>query len=154
MSNRLLLSQIYWPTDTDEQRSGKWQRLCQAMLSLVFGSDKAWEVTIRRYVRKRTIPANNYLFGVAYTLMSDESGYEKEELHEIMCGKFFGVRVVEVMGVKKRVPIRTTTTNEEGEDDVLDTISFAEFIDFVIREAAQHMDLAIPPPTTEQVPRA
>lgn len=152
--NRVLLNQVYWPTDTEEQRSGKWQRLCQAVLTVVFGSDKAWEVSIRRYARKRSVPANNYLWGVAYTLMSDESGYEKEELHEIMCGKYFGTKVVTVLGVSKRVPNRSTTTNEEGDEDVLGTADFAEFVDFVIREAAVHMDLAIPPPTTEQVPRA
>lgn len=123
-------------------------------MAVVFSSDVPWEVTIRKYARKRTLPANNYLWGVAYTLMSDESGYGKEELHEIMCGKFFGTKVVEVMGVKKRLPNRSTTTNENGDDDVLSTAEFAEFVDFVIREASEHMDLAIPAPTTEQVPRA
>lgn len=153
MIPRILLSQIYWPGDSPEQTQGKWQRAIQAMGSVVFGSDKAWELTIRRHVKKRSCAANNYLWGVVYALMSDASGYEKEELHELMCGKFFGTKVIEVMGVKKRLPVRTTTTDDSGEADTLGTGEFAEFVDFAIREAAIWFDLAIPPPTLEEVPR-
>lgn len=153
MMKNILLSQVYWPGEDVQVRDGKWKRLAQVMVSGVFGSERAWEITIRRHVKKRTAPANNYLWGVVYTVLSDETGYEREELHEIMCGKFFGTRIVELFGVSKRVPIRSTTTNEQGEADTLGVGDFAQFVDFVIREAAIHMDVVIPPPTTEQVPR-
>jgi hypothetical protein len=153
MLNRIALNQVYWPTDTAAQTDGKWQRLVQVVAATVFGSPYAWEITVKRHAKKRSVPANNYLWGVCYVAMSDASGYEKDELHEIMCGKFFGNKVIDIMGVKKRVPLRSTTTNEEGEEDTLSTAAFAEFVDFVIREAATWFEVVIPPPSPAEVPR-
>lgn len=154
MSNaRTLLVQVYHPSDSEEMTGGKLARLFAAAHQVSHDPGQAWEILIRKYAKPRSNPANNYLFGVCYGHMSDASGYDKDELHDLMCKKHFGTRIVEFMGVKKSVPARTTTTNENGDPEVLPVPDFAEFVDFVIREAAMHLDLAIPPPTKEQVPR-
>lgn len=150
---RTLLVQVYHPDDSEEATGGKLSRLFSAANQISHDQGQAWEVLIRKYAKTRTSAANNYLWGVCYTLMADASGYEKEELHDLMCKKHFGVRIVEFMGVKKSVAVRTTTTNEHGDPETLPVPEFAEFVDFVIREAAMHLDLAIPAPTPQQVPR-
>lgn len=146
MSNRVLLSQVYWPDDKPEQRADKVARLVKMVAEMSQSGDRAYSVVIRRHSKPRSQEANNYLWGVVYQMMSDASGYERDELHELMCGKFFGTKVVEVLGVRKRVPIRSTTTDEDGNPDTLPTAEFARFVDMAIREAAMHLDLAIPPP--------
>ena len=57
---------------------------------------------------------NQALFGVAYKVLSDETGYTKDELHEAFCRKFFGTRESIVFGVPVRSPQRTTTRDENG----------------------------------------
>jgi hypothetical protein len=144
-----LLTQTYWPADFDSQRTDKIARLVQ----LLQRKDIAISVEVTRHQKKRSPAANAYLWGVVYVILSDASGYEKEELHEIMCKKFFGTKVVDVMGERVERPIRTTTTNEEGEAEWLGPGPFAELVDFAIREGSLWYDVNIPPPSKEQVPR-
>lgn len=150
MSKLTLIKQVWWPNDTDGQRADKLARL-MGMLQ----SRPAFpiEIEVQRHQKKRTPKANNYLWGVCYVYMADASGYEKDELHYAMCCKYFGTKVVEIMGEKTVRPIRTTTTNEDGEAEWLGSGDFAEFVDFVIREASNWYDVSIPPPSPQEVPR-
>jgi hypothetical protein len=150
MSAPTLIKQTWWPEDTDAQRDAKLQRLHATVLAQ---RDFPIEVVVKRHQKKRTPEANNYLWGVVYPLMSDASGEEKEEIHFAMCCKYFGEKVIEVMGERYRRPRRTTTTNDEGEAEWLSPGEFAEFVDFTIREAAFWYDVAVPPPTPKEVPR-
>lgn len=91
----------------------------------------------------RSDPQNRYLFGVCYPLLVDAKGYEKEEIHEWMCGQHFGWKDVPCPktpnnpeGVKS-VPMRTTTRNEDGKRDVLDVVRFGLFVEMVQRIGAQ-----------------
>lgn len=148
MTNPVLLKQVYYPADTDGQRDDKCERLIPSLRR-----EFPVEVIVRRFAKKRSPEANAYLWGVCYPLIADASGYEKEEVHYVMCCKHFGTKVVEVMGESFTRPVRTTTTNEDGEAEWLNVMEFAEFVDFVIREAALWYDVAIPPPTPKDVPR-
>lgn len=143
------LKQVWWPEDTDEQRKAKLDRLLATVVNRGFPV----EVVCSRHQKKRSPEANAYLWAVCYPLMSDASGYEKEEIHFAMCCKFFGTRVVEIMGERFERPNRTTTTNEDGEKEWLGAAEFAELIDMVIREAAYFYNVVIPPPTPKEVPR-
>ena len=149
MSKTTLLKQVYYPDDRPEQTADKTARLIASL-----HKEFAVEVEIKRHAKKRSPEANAYLWGVCYPLLSDASGYEKEELHYVMCCKFFGTKVVEVMGERYERPVRTTTTNEDGELEWLDSATFAQFVDFVIREGALWYDVAIPPPSPKEVPHA
>lgn len=149
MSKATLLKQTYWMTDDEDRVSERMLRLA----AVIQGRTHNIEIEVKRHQKKRTPEAQGYLWGVCYPLMSDASGYEKEEIHYAMCCKFFGVKVVEIMGQKFERPIRTTSTNEDGEAEWLGSSDFADFTDFVIREAADWYDVAIPPPTPKEVPR-
>lgn len=151
---KTLIKQTYWPEDTDAQIHEKRERLNRAMFP-VHGQapNKAIVVEVKLHAKKRSPEANSYLWGVVYPIMSDASGEEKDEIHFAMCCKYFGEKVIEVMGEKYRRPLRTTTTNEDGEAEWLSPGEFAEFVDFTIREAAFWYDVAVPPPTPKEVPR-
>lgn len=146
MSNPALLKQTYWKSDTDNQRGDKELRL----LALLRQSGNDLVVEVKRHVKSRSREAENYLWGVCYPLMSDASGYEKHEIHDAMLIAYFGEESVTVMGRTLIKPRRTTTTNEEGERDVLGAADYWDFTDFVIREAALWYDLAIPSPDPER----
>jgi hypothetical protein len=149
VSNPALLRQTYWPADSSEQRADKVARL----VTSVQRTDFAVTVEVKRHQKKRSPEANAYLWGVVYPLLADASGYEKEELHYVMCCRFFGTKVVEVMGQRYERPVRTTTTNEDGELEWLPPGPFAELVDFAIREGALWYDVIVPPPSPKQVPR-
>jgi hypothetical protein len=99
--------------------------------------DKSWVVTISRYVKKRSLDQNAAMFGLAYRVIMEATGLEGEterkQLHRDFCGDWFGW-VDGPLGQQR--PRRTTTKNERGEDDVIDTATMAEFYNFIQRKAA------------------
>lgn len=110
----------------------------------VLGDRCDWGVTVAPYKRKRSVDQNNYLFGVAYATFGDHFGWEKEDVAEFFCGEHFGWVEVPCPPTPdhpdglKRVPRRTTTTDESGKRDVLATDKFSDYIAFVQRVSAQH----------------
>ena len=112
---------------------------------------RAWAVRISQYRLTRSDRQNNYLQGVAYRMLSDATGYERDDIAEFLCGTYFGWKQVKCpktpdnpKGVKS-VPVRTTTVNELGEYDVLATEPFGKYVEFVQRFAAGH-GVLIPDP--------
>lgn len=88
--------------------------------------DKAIRVTIDAVRNNRSARQNRTLW-MAYEILSEYTGYEKQELHEEMCKRFFGVVTKEILGNHVARPVRTTTTDEHGNDDVLTWERFSEF---------------------------
>lgn len=107
--------------------------------------EQALDVTIDRVRNKRSDYQNHALFGIAYKLLSEFTGYTKEELHTVMCKKFYGVKRKEIFGVALDEPVRRTTTDEDGNDDVITTEVFSEFYAMVQREGAE-LGCVIPDP--------
>jgi hypothetical protein len=104
--------------------------------------DKAWRVQISQHKSPRSDAQNRYLNGVCYKLIGDAIGYERDEISEYMCGRFFGWKEKRVPkkpsnphGVES-VPLRTTTTDENGRRSVLGKTEFAEYVAFIQRFAA------------------
>jgi len=111
-------------------------------------ADRSWELQIKRHAKTRTLKQNRALFGPCYDTLCEFCGYqgarEKERLHWQMCGEFFGWKPDPLLG---QVPERTTTTNELGEYDVIDTRTMAEFYAFLQRKGASiGCDVADPDP--------
>lgn len=111
-----------------------------------FAVGRPVKVQITEYRKVRSNEQNNYLNGVAYKLLSDATGYERDDISEYLCGCFFGWRDVVKPGKKVvQVPIRTTTVDEEGQYAPLDKMAFAEFVGYVQRFGAKH-NVIIPDP--------
>jgi len=109
----------------------------------------SWRVEVCRHRNQRSTEQLAYLWGVAYELLSDATGYEKQDIHEYLCMMHFGSREKKLPGNRiESVPLRTTTENERGERDVLDKPAFCEFVAFVQRFGAYH-GIMIPDPVKE-----
>lgn len=100
--------------------------------------DRAWEVTVKRWQRKRSDDQNAALWGVAYPPIMEATGYEKGELHEFYLGECFGWTVKEIFGKKKRVPAKRSSK--------LTTLEFCDFYAFIQRHAAQELGIYVPDP--------
>lgn len=103
------------------------------------------ELMIRRKPRERSSKQQGALFGLAYKILSEHTGFEIRELHEFYCGEFFGWVEYSVMGRKHSRPRRTTTTDEHGKREVVDTKVMADLFDYVQRRAAE-IGVMIPDP--------
>ena len=76
---------------------------------------------------------------MAYKLLGDATGYERDDISEYLCGSYFGWKDKRMPGQRiAQVPIRTTTTDADGKRAVLSKQEFAEYVDFVQRFGAKH----------------
>lgn len=140
------------PVEDEVRRKARAQRVATFLSGL--DPRKPWEVLVRPFKRSRTNQQSRYERGVACVLLSKAVGYEPEEIHEYLCGMYWGWRQVACpktpsnpRGIRD-VPIRTTTTNANGERDVLSRTEFADFVDFIQRFGAKH-NVFIPDPEPE-----
>lgn len=101
------------------------------------------------YQNPRSNEQNRYLNGVAVPLLCDATGYDPDDIREYLNGTYFGWKEKRVPGKRiVQVPIRTTTTDEDGEYNPLSTQAFAEYIAFVQRFGAEHgINIPDPDPT-------
>lgn len=107
---------------------------------------KMWKITVSLYRRDRSDLQNNALWGVAYKVISDHTGYELEEVHDYMLRKHFGVVEKWIFDERKSYPRRTTTTNEKGERDLLTTVEFNDYYETIQRIAAIEVGVVVPDP--------
>ena len=114
-------------------------------------ADKSHFVEVGEYRKPRTNKQNSALYGLAEKKLMDfmgERGAEaKARIHADLCCGYFG----EVKTLTGRKPKRTTTKNEAGEDDVLNTAQMADFFDWIQQTAAEFgCDIPDPDPLYRQ----
>lgn len=126
---------IVMPVESPERRGERIQRIA-AFLSRLDGS-KPWELLVRPWKKERTLRQNNALFGVAYKTLSDFTGFTEPELHDVLLRGYFGEVHYELLGVRRVRPKRTTTTNEQGERDVLSRDDMSAYYNFIVQKAAE-----------------
>ena len=116
---------------------------------------KHWQVEVKPYSQPRSSPQCRYLNGVAYKLLGDATGYDRDDISEYLCGTYFGWREKALPGKRvAQVPIRTTTTDADGKRAVLNKVEFAEYVGFVQRFGANHgVFIPDPDPTWFEVKR-
>jgi hypothetical protein len=133
---------IFWPKEPTERRSVRAQKLATFLSGL--DPSRAWELIVRPFKSARSNKQNRYERGVACVLLSKAVGYEPDEIHDYLCGTYWGWKQeacpktpTNPRGIKD-VPIRTTTVNANGEREVLNKQDFADFVAFIQRFGAQH----------------
>lgn len=133
---------------------GKRSRALDLARSVLAGLDEehAWKVTAEPVKSARSASQNAYLWAVPNKMISELTGYEAEEVHEYLLGRYFGWKDKRVpktprnpSGVES-VPVRTTTTDEHGKRSVLSPQQFSDYVDFIQRFAAQTLGIVIPDP--------
>lgn len=127
---------IVLPRETADTRRARIARIAAFLGQLPI--EKPWELTVQLFRRSRSSQQNRALWGLAYAMISEATGYELEELHEYYLGSHFGWTVRTIFGQKKRVPNKRSSK--------LSTVEFAAFFDFIQRHAAQNLGLFIPDP--------
>lgn len=147
---------IMFPLEDAERRKVRAQRVAAFLAGL--DPRKPWELIVRPFKRQRTNPQNAYERGVCCVLLSKAVGYEPDEIHDFLCGTYWGWKQVACpktpnnpRGIKD-VPIRTTTTNENGDRDVLNKQDYWDFVEFIQRFGAQR-GVMIPDPDPEYATR-
>lgn len=114
--------------------------------------EQAWKITAEPVRNMRSHSQNAYLWAVPYKLISEATGYESEEVHEYMLGRFFGWKDKRVPKTPRNpegvesVPVRTTTTDEHGKRSVLSVEVFSDYVAFIQRFGAMKLGLVIPDP--------
>lgn len=98
---------------------------------------KPLEVTIRQRRRERSTLQTRALWGCAYRALREQTGNDPEDLHTWACGEYFGWAEYSVMGHRRLRPKRTTTTDEDGNRDVISTTDMADFYAHLQRVAAE-----------------
>lgn len=129
MSNKFILH-------ADSPRRSAVLAECQKFLALLSDSH-SWKIEVAQWRRPRSDPANAYHWGVVLPTLVREKGGTTEDWHELLCGEYFGWRKTEIGGKSISRPVRTTTTNDIGKRDVLDTLAFWRFVEFCRDMAAQ-----------------
>lgn len=143
---------IYFPKEDAIKRQVRAQRVATFLAGLA--PARTWEVIVRPFKRTRSSQQNRYERGVACVLLSKVIGYEPDEIHEYLCGEYWGWKSKgcpktpnNPLGIKD-VPVRTTTIGLDGERDVLNKQDYWDFVEFVQRLGAQH-GVVIPDPDPE-----
>jgi hypothetical protein len=114
--------------------------------------NKGWKIEVTEARSQRSIAQCRYLNGVAYKLIGEATGYERDDISEYLCGLAYGWRDKKVPKTPRNpegvesVPVRTTTTDENGKRSVLSRTEFADYVAFVQRFAAKRLNLCIPDP--------
>ena len=100
--------------------------------------DYEWEITAKRYKKKRSNPANNYHWGVVVETICKDTGNDKNDIHEYLLGEHVGWETYDVLGTLKKRPVRRShnMTSEEFED----------FNEWCRAWAAQNLGMVIPMP--------
>lgn len=99
---------------------------------------KELRVEVCEYRKRRSDVQNAALWGLAYKILSEATGNDPEDLHTFFLGEHFGWETIDVMGQKRRVPIKRSSK--------LTTVEFAEFFDFIQRRSAETVGIYIPDP--------
>ncbi len=100
---------------------------------------KQWEITVKRWRKKRTLNQNALYWKWIEEIVghiSDATGYERDEVHEYLKQRFLAPKLIEIDGV---AIMRFTTTG-------CDTKGMANYMDRIYRWASTELGLVLPQP--------
>jgi len=95
------------------------------------------QMTLRKEGKPRSLNQNRYYHGVLVSMISDETGHDPEELHEILKAKFLPHQFVPFGGEMVEVVASTTR---------LTTDEFGQYMERIRAFAATELNLNIPSP--------
>lgn len=112
----------------------------------LFEEGKPINVKISIARPERSVPELRYLWSVPYAMLGEAMGFDPEDISEYLCGCFFGWKPKGLPGGREmQVPLRTTTTDEDGNRDVISGEKFWKYVEWIQRVGARH-GLVIPDP--------
>nr|DAX41377.1 MAG TPA: protein NinB [Caudoviricetes sp.] len=100
-------------------------------------TDKPYFAEIKQIRRRRTIDQNS-LYWLWLKCLQDETGEDKERLHEYFKARYLGVSTVEVFGVDVQMSASTTKLN---------TKEMTHYLDRIQQFALADLGIALPNPS-------
>lgn len=100
------------------------------------------EVEIRPVTKRRSLDQNAWIWGVAYPLIAEELGYDRDEhddLHYALLAECFGRKHSDHFNID--VPAKTSSKLTTGE--------FSEYMEWLVRFAAKKWGVNVPLPDEE-----
>lgn len=132
----------------EQDRAAMIERIAKFLAVTLPG--KRVEVSVKQFVKRRSLEQLSALWGHAYKIIHDETGNDPVDMHWYFCGEFWGWKQSErIFDQVRTVPRRTTTTDENGKRDVISTKEFSEFFAFIQQRMAEVAGLYIPDPVKE-----
>ena len=101
-----------------------------------FTEEDLLDIEIKKWKENRSRKQNNYYWGVVVMMISEHTGFETEETHEVLKRKF--LRYIKEYKGKRYWFTRSTVD--------LKTDEFVEYIDKIRRFASQELGVVIPDP--------
>jgi len=96
-----------------------------------------------RVIKPRSILENNYYWGVIVKILSDELGYYKDEMHEILKAMFLSeIKIVQTKQRVETIKVNKSTTK-------LTTIQAEEYYDSIRIWAISDLGILLPLPNEE-----
>lgn len=102
------------------------------------------EVVVRRERSRRSLAQNAWVWGVAYPLLAETLGYDRDEhetLHYALVEKWGGKRFDE----RLRVDVPNKRSSK------LSTVEFSDYMEWLVRFAAREFNCVIPLPDEAEV---
>ena len=103
----------------------------------VDNAGKKVTATLEKFKKERSKDQNAYYWAVIVKMISDETGYEKNEVHELLAAHFIGTKKIKIGGLEKEVYKSTAK---------LTTTDFMGYIEEIQRWSAEKLNLYIPDP--------
>lgn len=128
--------------DQDHERFRANALLAIGALDLNAGD---WQVEIGPFEEPMTASQRGAIFGLAYVVVTDHTGFTKDEVHEFFLGEYFGWVEVDFLGKKVNKPARTLTTDFDGKRHKLTKRETADYFTF-IQNYCGHKGITIPDP--------
>jgi hypothetical protein len=121
--------------ETFKVRQGKGK---EEAIAAIRGLDdnESWDVSITKKRWNRTISQNN-LYWLWLTCIEQETGNDRNYLHEYFKAKFLGFEEIEILGAIVTRVVSTTTRN---------TLQFKNYLDRVQMFASVELGIALPDP--------
>ena len=113
-------------------------RRVAALVSGLKIDGKPWQITVCRYVKKRTLPQNNLLWKW-YEIIGNETGNDKQDLHDFFRERFLPWEEIDVLGKKKKVLTNTS-------DPKFTTDKMSAYMTNIERFAATELGMMLPHP--------
>lgn len=98
--------------------------------------EKPWQVDIKLY-RKNRSSAQNRLYWMWLTIVGDDLGYTKKEMHKVFAKKFLPLDVTVAMG---------ETVNDTKSTTDLNTKEFTEYLEEIDIFSSSELGIVLPHP--------
>lgn len=115
--------------------SNEFEKIVEVMRGDAF-EHFPYKITGKKYKKVRSINQNS-LYWKWISCIEDETGQDKEDLHDYFRQKYLGSSINETLGEQFMV-LRSTAN--------LDSSEFTEYLDLIKRFAAQRLSISLPQP--------